>query len=499
MREYYLDNFLLGLKPFSFWHHFGVNGKIAGSLAAIHEMERAVPVLYGPRGCGFHYRYSARSRNTPYYELECADIQDRDVVFGAEERLCALLRQIDAEQRPELIFVLPTVVSDIINDDLAGIVEAVQPELRSKVVAVRSQAFSHMDKSNTRKRLQERASCTAKRAGCSAVYPGCGYVEVMDAVVEQLMEPQTVEPRTVNLESFIWGFGGEVKLRRMLELLEKIGVQVNTLLPACSLEQMRQAPRAQLNIVRRRKWALAMQQRFGTDFLHIADMQEWHGLQGIKDYYLTIAAKLGLQERAESVLAEEKKAVQPQLDACRALFAKHRFALISGSLAALPEQIMIYEQDFGLPLSSVCLILNPSFQKEAGVDGATLAKMHERIDAAMAEAGCKARLYFNPTEAELRQAVQECDFVLAGSNPRYNNLGRPVLPTLLQYSAFDFVSFAEIMQAMAQRLSAGQGLHDGLLLSRLEYDAIFYPMAADDKNTRASREMYTKLWRTRRR
>lgn len=82
-----------------------------------------------------------------------------------------------------------------------------------------------MDKSNGRKVLREKACQKQKQKfSSSAVYPGCGYVEVMDALVEQVMEPQRVQPRSVNIETFAWGYNGEDKLQGMSEMLQKWGL-----------------------------------------------------------------------------------------------------------------------------------------------------------------------------------------------------------------------------------------------------------------------------------
>lgn len=82
-----------------------------------------------------------------------------------------------------------------------------------------------MDKSNGRKVLREKACQKQKQKfSSSAVYPGCGYVEVMDALVEQVMEPQSVQPLSVNIETFVWGYNGEDKLQGMSEMLQKWGL-----------------------------------------------------------------------------------------------------------------------------------------------------------------------------------------------------------------------------------------------------------------------------------
>lgn len=500
MREFYLDNMILNMKPTTLQHKFGVNGKTSGSLAAIAEIKNAVPVLVSPAGCGFHFRSTVRSRNALNLQLECADLQNRDVIFGAEEKLRALLLEIDSRQKPELIFLLPSVVSDVMNDDLAGIAAALQPELHARLVAVPSQAFSHMDKNNSRRNLREKARHKeggGKFSG-SMVYKGCGYVEVMDALVEQVMEPaEQTEAHAVNLESFFWGYGGLTKVRRMQSLLAKIGISVNSFLPANDIAGIRRAPKAALNIVRRKKWALLMQERFGTPFLHIADMNEWHGLEGIRDFYLAVAGQLGLTEQAQRLLEAEERRIRPRYEELRGLLRQHSFCLISGSVAALPELIKAFSRDYGMPVKKVCLVMNPQFQKESGLDKQTLELLHAKISAAMARYGCQGELLLNPADGELRQAAQSCDYLLCGANPRYAALGRPVIPLFLDSNVFDFDSLLEVMQALADRTKQQTPQESALLLNRADFDPVFFPVAADDCQTLQAREMYTRMWRLR--
>lgn len=498
MDQYYQDNMLLGMKIYNFLHRYAVNGKVSGNLACISEIKNAAVVLYSPRGCGFHYRYHARSRQSPVYKLECADLRNNDVIFGGEEKLACLLREVERRQQPELIFVLPSVVSDIVNDDMAGLVQSLQPEFKAKLVPITSQAFSHMDKSNGRKVLREKACQQQKQKfSSSAVYPGCGYVEVMDALVQQVMEPQQVQAKTVNIETFAWGYNGAGKLEGMSELLQKMGIQVIAYLPAADLSAIKTAPRAALNIVRRKKWAMAMEKRFGTPFLHVADMQEWHGIEGIGDLYRQIGKKLGCEEAVEQVLRLEYAKIAARYQKLRAEFAKYKFCLIAHGVAALPDAIRVYQQDYGLPLAKICIIMNPSYQAETGVDDATMQRFKEKIELAKAEYACEAEILLEPAEAVLREAAQSCDFVICNGHPRYAALGVPVLYNLFDRSVWTYRGFLDIMEEIKQLLEQPQIMGKGLLLSKLAYDPVFYPLRQDDVDSKAARELYSRIWRQR--
>lgn len=498
MDQYYQDNMLLGMKIYNFLHRYAVNGKISGNLACISEIKNAAVVLYGPRGCGFHYRYHARSRNNPVYALECVDLRNNDVVFGGEDKLVRLLRKIEDEQHPELIFVLPSVVADIVNDDMAGIVRSLQPKFKAKLVPITSQAFSHMDKSNGRKVLREKA-CQQKKQKFSsnAVYPGCGYVEVMDALVEQVMEKQAVQPKSVNIETFAWGFNGEAKLAGLAAYLQKMGVSVNSFLPAADLAAIKRAPAAALNIVRRKKWALAMEKRFGTPFLHVADMQEWHGIAGISDLYRQLGSLLGCEAEAEQMLQAEYAKIAARYEQLRKAFAQYKFCLIAHGVAMLPDTIRVYQEDYGLPLSKICIIMNPSYQAETGLDDAMMQRFQEKIAAAKEEYHCEAEIVFEPDEAELQKTIKSCDFVICNGHPRYASLDVPVLYNLVDRSVWTYQGFVEIMEEIEQLLRKPQRMNKKLLLSKLDYDPVFYPMRQNDVDSKAARELYSRIWRQR--
>ena len=498
MDQYYQDNMLLGMSIYNFLHRYAVNGKASGSLACIGEIKNAAVVLYSPRGCGFHYRYHARSRNQPVYELECADLRNNDVIFGGEEKLAALLHKVEREQQPELIFVLPSVVSDIVNDDMFGLVQSLQPEFKARLIPIASQVFSHMDKSNGRRVLREKACQKQKQKfSSSAVYPGCGYVEVMDALVEQVMEPQMVQPLSVNIETFAWGYNGADKLQCMSAMLKKMGIEINAYLPAADLRAIKRAPRAALNIVRRKKWALAMEQRFGTPFLHVADMQEWHGLDGIGDLYRSIGKMLECEEQVESVLAEEYQNISERYHNLRTEFGRYKFCLIAHGVAMLPDAIRVYQEDYGLPLSKICIIMNPSYQAETGVDNATMERFREKIEAAKNEYHCEAEVLLEPDAEALQQAAQSCDFVICNGHPRYAGLGVPLLYNLFDRSVWTYQGFLEIMEEVYQLLQEPQREGTGLLLGKLAYDPVFYPMRQEDTDSKAARELYSRIWRQR--
>ena len=112
-------------------------------------------------------------------------------------------------------------------------------------------------------------------------------------------------PYSVNIETVGWGSEGRMVLREIGQTLEQAGASVNTWIPSATVEQLKKAPAAQLNLVKRVRWARRMKELFGTDYLLMNDSGRYVGLDGISCFYRDVAEKLGLREPMEQVICRE--------------------------------------------------------------------------------------------------------------------------------------------------------------------------------------------------
>ena len=65
------------------------------------------------------------------------------------------------------------------------------------------------------------------------------------------------------------------------------------------------------------------------------------------------------------------------------------------------------------------------------------------------------------------------------------------------FYSLDDQHIVDIMEEVWQMLQQPQRTGSGLLLSKLAYDPVFYPMREADKDSKASRELYSRVWRQR--
>ena len=496
MRDYYQDCTFLGIKPIDLLHRYGVNGKVSGSLAAIAEIQNAQPILHAPVGCGFHYRTSARTRFSPSYKLAVTNLTSDDIVFGGEEKLRTAIQALDAAKRPDLIAVISSCVSAVINEDIGGMISQIQSHTKAKIMYIQSEAFSHPNKNSSIKRLQERVASSGNKTAASKVqYQGCGFIEALNALVEQVMQPQKVLPGTVNIESFAWGFGGAGRLALVRSKLETIGLQVNCFLPTATFNKIEAAPQAELNIVRRLRWAQRMQQRFQTPYLHFPNLDDWQGAEGIRDFYMLIARQFGLEKMAEKVLQEEWQKISYRLQAVRSYLGQFRYVLVTHAISSVPDLIRLYERDYSMPLAGICLFLPDSYSHDAGIDQDTLQKMYTNIDAALVETGSKAVLAVNPEEQELRSIFEQADCIVGTNQLQFEGLGAAVLPQIHEYRPLDYEQYTVVLENFAAKVKNRKEKRH-LLLSRLAYSRHYYPLLAENDSL-ASREMWITMWRTR--
>ena len=251
MRQPFFEDLMTAMYPSGLLHTFGVNGKISGSVGAVGEMQEVLPLLHSPRGCGFHYRYSARRRHQPFYSVLTSNLEERDIICGGEEKLRQAIRDAWSRYRPGLIMVIPSPISDILNEDVRSVCAELRREGIS-VVGVQSELFSHRDKNYTRNRLKELAHQTITGDNrLEMELKGCGFTEALYALVEQVMEPSAQIPHSINIETVGWGSEGKAALRELEVFLNGCGIQVNTWIPSAPLSSLVHAPAAELNLVKR--------------------------------------------------------------------------------------------------------------------------------------------------------------------------------------------------------------------------------------------------------
>ncbi len=265
-------------------HYHGINCKLSGSVYVVSEIDGAVPLIHGPRSCAFHQRLSPRKLHSPVYNMACTNLEEGDIIYGGEAKLRRSICEVYNRYQPSLIVVLPTCISGLMGEDVLSVAKDVEQTLPCNVVYVPSEGFAHRDRDSIDSIMQYVAT-SWKKTSKEFDFRGCGQVDALKAIAEQLMEEQDVIENSVNLEStgrYTYGFNLEIQEYR--RILAKMGTSINAVIPTSTVEWIKRAPAAQLNVVRSRtpRWADHMRDEFGID--QIKKWPHHSGIDGIGSF-----------------------------------------------------------------------------------------------------------------------------------------------------------------------------------------------------------------------
>lgn len=492
LREYYKALCFSGI--YSSAHRYGYSGKLAGAMYAIGEIRDAIPVIHGSSGCGFHYRYVCRRDYLPVYNAQCTELEEKDIVFGGADKLRSTILETARRHSPAMIAVIPSTSVDMIHDEMNNVVESLRGRVGCRLVALKSEKFSHADKRDRKKILEQRAkNWDNPDFKGDFDFKGCGFVEAMKAMVGQVMEKQEVEKNAVNICGLAWGAGGSAITAGMAGELKELGIGVNAYLPNCTTREVVEAPRAELNIVTRRiQWAEKMEGLFGTAFFHINSFDYYRGLDGIERLYLKISEALDARRDISKLLSEKKRRAREALKPAKEYLKGFCFALYTSAYRDAPHKIIKYEEDFGISLKYVCVEMRRESLELDRVSGDDEKALVKNIRDALAKTGSKAQLLVNAAPEALGEAFGGVDYVIGGGELgfkpgriRYVQEAGHIMP-------LDFQGFGRAVADFARRVKKAP-FHDGLIIEKFKYQPGHYPMLKNS-NLDGARRMWESMW-----
>ncbi len=239
--------------------------RLFGAIKAASTLRNSVILVHGPKGCVYHINYILGMRGDRVSPVFSTCLDEKDVVFGAEQRLKDAIEELDARLSPEILVVLSCCASSIIGEDVEGAIASAST--RAVVIGIDAGGF----------------------AGDYTE----GYADTLRRIVEVCSGTGLGrDPRKVNLLGVLRA-GPDVKeLRRLLSL---IGVEVIAVLPAgASLRDLAHMAEASLNIVICETSGLSaagyLKDTYGTPFL-VAEFPI--GQKSSRDFLWNVSEALG--------------------------------------------------------------------------------------------------------------------------------------------------------------------------------------------------------------
>jgi nitrogenase molybdenum-cofactor synthesis protein NifE len=173
-----------------------------GSRVVLYPIADALHLVHGPVGCAV-YTWDIRGALSSGPELHrlsfSTDLQERDVIFGGEEKLKNALLELIERYQPNAAFVYSTCIVGIIGDNLDAICKQVEAITGIPVIPVQSEGF----KGNKR---------AGYNAACKAMFRLVGTGDTSD-----------ISPYSINILGD-FNLAGEIWIIR--QYFEKMGVQV---------------------------------------------------------------------------------------------------------------------------------------------------------------------------------------------------------------------------------------------------------------------------------
>ena len=94
--------------------------KNAGALTAVNAISDAVPLIHGPMGCGGLRKMNSFGVYSPFPDTPCTNLNELDLVYGAEKKLIRGIIETYERYHPALIVVIPTCPSDMMRPSIAA-------------------------------------------------------------------------------------------------------------------------------------------------------------------------------------------------------------------------------------------------------------------------------------------------------------------------------------------------------------------------------------------
>jgi nitrogenase molybdenum-iron protein alpha chain len=265
----------------------------------------AVTIFHGPVGCsssalGYReiYRGIPEAMGRPNsYDLRwvTTSLTEKDVVYGAVDKLAATIREVETRYQPKAIFILTSCTSGIIGEDIEGVVNELQPEIKARIVPVHCEGV--------RSRLVQ-----------------TGYDAFWHGVLKYLVrKPEKKQPDLVNVASMLsytWQDRLEVK-----RLLGKLGLRANFVPEFASVDDLLQLSEAAVTAPLCPTYtdylSRGLYQEYGVPFfLYPSPM----GIGNTDGWLREIGKHTGKEAEVEALIEEEHKKWVPKLETIRKEF-----------------------------------------------------------------------------------------------------------------------------------------------------------------------------------
>jgi len=270
----------------------------------ISSIREAAIIYHAPVGCsssslGYKelFRGIPASMGRPDFDLHwmTTGISEKDVVYGARDKLRWAIKEAQKRYDPKAIFILTSCASGIIGEDIEGAVNDVQPEVKAKIVPIHCEGI--------RSRLVQ--------TGYDAFWHG-----VLKYLVKKPEKKQEDLVNVASMLSYTWQDRIEVT-----NLLKRMGLRPNFVPEFATVSQFEELSEAAVTAPLCPTYtdyiSRGLEQEYGVPyFMYPSPM----GFENTDGWLRKIAEYTGKEKEAEKVIEEEHQKWGPKLKAIRKEF-----------------------------------------------------------------------------------------------------------------------------------------------------------------------------------
>jgi nitrogenase molybdenum-cofactor synthesis protein NifE len=281
-----------------------------GSRVVLYPIADALHLVHGPIGCAA-YTWDIRGALSSGPELHrmsfSTDLQEKDVIFGGEDKLYRALTELIDRHQPKAAFVYSTCIVGLIGDDLEGVCKKVAKEKGIPVLPVQSEGF----KGNKR---------AGYNAACQAMFRLMGSGDISG-----------ISPKSVNILGD-FNLAGEIWIIR--DYFRRMGVEVVANITGDGrVADLRRAHGAALNVVQcsgaTLDLALMMQEAYRTPYIRVS----YFGVEDMAESLYAVAGFFQDPEmlaRTRELVREELAVLYPRLQKFQQALAGKKAAIYVG-------------------------------------------------------------------------------------------------------------------------------------------------------------------------
>lgn len=199
----------------------GTHCPLFGALMAASYVQDLAVINIGTQECTFYGKDFSRLRQKGKDLVFSLVTHKNDLTFGMADRIKAAVEEVVRVHKPKALLLISTCVVELIGEDVGSIAKVLEADHEIPILFVKTEHFK-----------------------CNSHMPGLK--DTMSAMVH-LMEKRERKPLSVNVLGHRFDDFHDTEL---FHLLKSQGVQVNMSIPStCSVERLKQAGEAELNIV----------------------------------------------------------------------------------------------------------------------------------------------------------------------------------------------------------------------------------------------------------